>query len=240
MPQSRSRSRLRVVLVEPRYELNIGYVARAMENFACSDLWIVKPSAKEPKGRVAKMFSKKGSAVLDKAKVTDSFQKALKGTTLVVGTTGAPARFGKRILKNCITPKDLVDKVASEDKIALVFGSEDRGLGAEELDACDVVVSIPANPRYPVLNISHAVAILLYETAAAGKKTFYPIAKKKDVESLEKMFREMVAGLPSVRDKRKVALAFERILDRARPAENEVNALFAALSPLAKPARATK
>ena len=36
---------VRVVLVEPKYEGNIGFVARAMANFGFTSLYLVKPPA---------------------------------------------------------------------------------------------------------------------------------------------------------------------------------------------------
>ena len=45
----------------------------------------------------------------------------------------------------------------------MVFGRESTGLTREEILKCDVLVSIPASKAYPVLNLSHAVAIILYE-----------------------------------------------------------------------------
>jgi tRNA/rRNA methyltransferase len=48
-------------------------------------------------------------------------------------------------------------------EVALLFGTEDKGLSRRNLLACDAVVNIPAQPTYPTLNLSHSVAICLYE-----------------------------------------------------------------------------
>jgi TrmH family RNA methyltransferase len=50
-----------------------------------------------------------------------------------------------------------------EGNVGLVFGREDYGLYNEELARCDVVCTVPTSPEYPVMNLSHAVAVLLYE-----------------------------------------------------------------------------
>ena len=47
--------------------------------------------------------------------------------------------------------------------ITIVLGRDDTGLAKEELRECDALVFIGTNEAYPVLNISHALAIMLYE-----------------------------------------------------------------------------
>ena len=53
--------------------------------------------------------------------------------------------------------------IDSRDKPALVFGRENYGLYKDELALCETTVTIPTSPDYPVLNLSHAVGIVLYE-----------------------------------------------------------------------------
>ena len=45
----------------------------------------------------------------------------------------------------------------------MIFGREDRGLTNQELLLSHKVITIKTKPGYPSLNISHAVAIVLYE-----------------------------------------------------------------------------
>jgi tRNA C32,U32 (ribose-2'-O)-methylase TrmJ len=40
-------------------------------------------------------------------------------------------------------------------------------LANEELALCDIVVTIPANPENPILNVSHAAAVIFYEVYRA-------------------------------------------------------------------------
>lgn len=48
----------------------------------------------------------------------------------------------------------------------LLFGSEQKGLADEELQACDVVASLPMNGRARSLNLSIAVGVFLYHFAS--------------------------------------------------------------------------
>ena len=52
---------------------------------------------------------------------------------------------------------------SAEGRVALMFGPEGMGLSQEELRACDLLVSLPTWEGYPILNLSHAVSLLLYE-----------------------------------------------------------------------------
>ena len=62
-----------------------------------------------------------------------------------------------------ITPREAVEILGRRGKggTALVFGNETRGLCREDLDRCDLVVRLPTNADFPVLNLTQAVAILL-------------------------------------------------------------------------------
>jgi len=51
---------------------------------------------------------------------------------------------------------------------------------------------------------------------------------RKSMAQLEKMFFDFAGKNPSVRNPKKVSKAFKRILRRARPSEEEVQALYAA------------
>lgn len=78
--------------------------------------------------------------------------------------------------------------------VALVFGSEDNGLSREDLLACDAVVVIPGHPAYPTLNLSHAVAICLYEAflaVAVEKHTDSTVRRRSEPADLALMSRLM-------------------------------------------------
>ena len=224
---------VRVVLVEPEFEINLGSVARAMENFGAKDLVLVRPRAKL--GFQAKLFAKHAWPLLKKAKIVRTLDEATKGCSFVAGTTGVPRRFWRGI-KNCLTPPELAEKVAGRNEsVALVFGNEGTGLSPEDLKKCDAIVTIPTSKKYPVMNLSHAVAVVLYalSSAKAGKPLYEPAAKKK-LKRLELMFGEIMAGAKTVHDKEKVARAFGQILSRARPGDDEAQAMFAAMSGIKK------
>jgi len=221
--------KLRVVLVEPKWDVNVGSICRAMKNFGVGELYLVKPKAKL--GIEAIKFAKHAREVLENAKKVKTMKQAFEGCTFVVGTTGIVKRFGKRILKKCVSVRKLKKQLGRGDRVAIVFGNEEHGLSDAFLGDCDFVAFIPSNPRYPVLNLSHAVAIVLCELyATRGEKQLkeIPAAPREKLERLEKMFFEFAKGNKTVRDPKKVATSFKRILRRARPSEKEIQTLFPA------------
>ncbi len=157
--------RIAVVLVEPIYEENIGYVARVMKNFGVKELVLVNPKCNL--GLEAIKRSMHARDVLENASLVDSLEKVISRYDIVFGTTG---KHGKRFsqVRRFITPEVLAERIKRfEGSIALVFGREDKGLTNKELAMCDGVVTIPANPEYPILNLSHAIAVILYEVYKA-------------------------------------------------------------------------
>ena len=57
-------------------------------------------------------------------------------------------------------------ELARGGRVALVFGSEKRGLTREDLAHCHLLTVIPTDPRQPSMNLGQAVAVCLYEIAS--------------------------------------------------------------------------
>ena len=55
--------------------------------------------------------------------------------------------------------------LAPQDPWVLILGSEQKGLSAEQIKACDVAVSIPMRGRVSSLNLAVAAGVLLYHFA---------------------------------------------------------------------------
>ncbi|TLZ49557.1 MAG: RNA methyltransferase [Methanobacteriota archaeon] len=162
-------ARVHVVLVEPKYEGNVGAVARAMKNFGVTNLRLVNPCRIGEEARKRAMHS---VSILEAAKRYRSYARAISGMDLVVGTSGVDTASEKKFLRIALSPRELGAKLAGLDgDAAIVLGREDYGLFNEELRACDVLVTIPANPEYPILNVAQAAVILLYELHAAKPPT---------------------------------------------------------------------
>ncbi len=168
------RDRLQVVLVSPRNPLNIGAAARAMANFGFRRLAVIAPY--EPHWREAK--SAVGAPdLLANARETATFAEAASDCTLVIGT-GTLAR--RKPEQQVTFLPDLAPIVRREleraGRVALVFGSEKRGLTGEDLEHCHLLVEIPTDPRQPSMNLGQAVAVCLYEIASRLNVPFASMA----------------------------------------------------------------
>jgi len=161
-----------VVLLHPQEEGNIGSVARAMRNFGFSELYLVNPCEL---GRVARAFASHGTTVLEKAMIVHSLPAAVRGCSYIVGTTGKKGGHKTPKRKAPLTPEQLAG-ILPHDKTALLFGNEAYGLPNDILEQTDVVVRIPSNPEYPILNLAQSVCIVLYELA---KKRFEKTVREK-------------------------------------------------------------
>ena len=59
--------------------------------------------------------------------------------------------------------------ISVENKIAVVFGPEDRGLTNEELRLCHELVNIPT-AQFSSLNLAQSVMVICYELHLAGRR----------------------------------------------------------------------
>ena len=159
--------RIEIVLVSPRNPLNIGAAARAMANFGFTHLKVVAPY--EAHWREAQSAIG-ASDLLQNAKRTESLEEAIADCTLVIGT-GTLAR--RKAEQPVIPLPELGRRVGSElargGRIALVFGSEKRGLTRDDLSYCHLLAVIPTDPHQPSMNLGQAVAVCLYELAVGAE-----------------------------------------------------------------------
>jgi len=176
-----------IVLVEPRNSGNLGAVARAMANFGFEKLVLVNPKC-NPMSKTAKNRAKWAQDVLKKADVTRDFGYLKRFSTLIATTGKLGTDYN--IPRSPITPENL-SKIAQKNT-AIVFGRENTGLTNEEINLCDFVVTIPASKKYPVMNLSHAVAVVLYELAKNRENISSHIvfAAKKEKQQLMKMLNK--------------------------------------------------
>jgi tRNA/rRNA methyltransferase len=158
------RELMEVVLVSPRNPLNIGAAARAMANFGFRRFAVVAPY--EQHWREAK--SAVGAPdLLEDAKEAESLAEAVGDCTLVVGTGSLERRKPEQPVVPLPELAPLVrQEIARGGRVALVFGSEKRGLTREDLSHCHLLVEIPTDPRQPSMNLGQAVAVCLHEIAS--------------------------------------------------------------------------
>ena len=214
--------RLRVILVEVKYPGNIGQAARVLHNFGYSRLGLVKPRCRID--AEAEKMAVGCEDLLDKIDVFDSIEEALRGVRIAIGTT---RRRGVH-RRNVLDPKlcgELIKPVLSVGDAAVLFGAEDHGLTNEDLEHCHWIASIPSVSENPSFNLSHAVAIFLYEITYA---LLMPLernwARHENYEAMFDSVEEFLGhiGFLHEQDQVRMMLVIRQMLYRARYSEREV------------------
>ncbi|WP_292465358.1 RNA methyltransferase [Methanolobus sp.] len=215
---------VRVVLVEPLYQGNVGSVARAMKNFGFSELVLVNPCKLEVESRA---MSSHAWDLLQGATIVDSLEEAVDGASIVIGTTGiAGVAFDLHLRVPAYSPREIKTRLSgTQGTVAVLFGREDHGFSREELKMCDMIMTIPTSDIYPVMNMSHAVAVVLYELSdiKAGENR---LAEASDLHLLYEHLFELLDDIQyPVHKKEKTKLMLKRIFGRAVLLEREVQTL---------------
>jgi len=218
---------LRIVLIEPIYMPNVGYVARSMKNFGLEELFIVNP-----KGNVesAKPYAAHAQEILEKAGIVEKLDDALDGVDLVVGTTAKPAKSPRKISRICVTPREFAAHCDQHGgRLALLLGREDTGLRNREIERCDMLITIPANPTYPTLNISHVAAIIFYELHLKKTTPLKIILDPKLKERLMEEFHRLVDVSAIPVHRRKITEnAFKNLINRSWMTRREATLIIGA------------
>lgn len=154
-----------VVLSRPLIPENVGAAARAVSNMGLGGLAVVAPENPDEE-RMLKLATHKAAHHVRQMKVHADLKEAVADCGYIVGTTARTG--GER--RPVFFPREAAQEAlrhAEENKIALVFGSEDRGLTNEEIRLCHRLVQIPT-AEFSSLNLAQAVMILSYEIFLAA------------------------------------------------------------------------
>lgn len=157
---------LRVVLVNTRNPLNIGAAARAMSNFGFLHLRVVNPfelAFREARSGVG------AAPVLAEAEEFKSLTEAVADCSLVVGTSALGRRDPQLFVRNLQQGGRLIRKHLGRGHVALLFGSEKRGLSNDDLSHCHWLLRVPTREEHRSMNLGQAVAVCLYELARDGE-----------------------------------------------------------------------
>ena len=172
--------------------------------------------------------------ILEDAKVFSSFKESVKNIDYLVATSSIETISDKKHLRNAIEPENLYEKLFEIDgNIGLVFGREDYGLFNEEIAHCDVMLRIPTSSDYLSLNLSHAVALVLYPIFIKSKTDLKEkrIIGKVEKEKLYSFFSELLDLINYPEHKKeKTNVMFKRIMGRAIPSKWEYHTMMGVFS----------
>ena len=233
---------IRIVLVETSHTGNMGSTARAMKTMGLTNLYLVNPLVKPDSQAIA--LSAGASDVIGNATIVDTFDEAIAGCSLVVGTRARSRSLPWPMLE----PRECGQRSAMESEhapVAIVFGRERVGLTNEELQKCHYHVAIPANPEYSSLNLAMAVQIISYEIRVAHLDRIAehePVPEEEPyplVDDLERFYAHLEETLHATGFIRpthpgNIMSRLRRLFTRARPEAQELNILRGILASIEK------
>jgi len=205
-----------------------------MGNFGFKDLCLVTPCDITEE---AYKRAKHAGDILRSARVVEDLDEAIQGCDLLVGTSGIITYGEKHYVRIPITASQFAERTKEcEDTVAILFGPEDTGLRQEDLMRCDVLVHIPSSEEYPVLNLSHAATIVMYEIFQARPRPGGPrAASEMEKEKLFQFFDDLLEAVnyPDFR-KERTKVMFRRMMGRAIPTKWEFHTIMGILGDAAK------
>jgi tRNA/rRNA methyltransferase len=217
-----------VALIEPQYSVNVGHIARLMKNFGFKSLYFVRPHFDKAE---AIKYSTHGKDVLVAAK-TVTLRQLRKKFDVLIGTTAIRATSRLNILRESINAEQIAKIIhdASTKDYCILLGRESSGLNNEELNTCDLVVTIDTKTKYRTMNVAHTLAILLYEISklkselpAKRSKKRVDLASQHDIDLLLKYVCMLAdAGNYDLHKKPLLQAAAKKILAKSVPTSKDV------------------
>jgi tRNA/rRNA methyltransferase len=220
----------RFVIVQPRYDGNVGAAARALKNLGFRELFLVTPDC-DPMGEQARRMAVDAIDVLEGARVHDTLDEALEGAGTVVGTSRRTGKHRKphyrldRLTTEIVTP-------AQEHPTAILFGREDHGLYDRELDRCTHLLHLPSDEAYPSINVAQSILLVAWELrrSTLDPADADPLPAAAEHSEREAMYAHLERALATIghihRDTvEPIMRRFRRLLGRASISSDEVRLL---------------
>src|SRR5688500_3633232 len=121
-----------IILVEPQLGENIGTAARAMANFALSELRLVSPRDGWPNERAQKAASG-ADRIVESARLFPDAASAVADLTYVYATTARPRGMVKPVITPEQAGEDMRRRIGDAERVGVFFGRERFGLRNEEV-----------------------------------------------------------------------------------------------------------
>jgi len=234
------KSKFGFILVKPQLGENIGACARSMKNFGFTKLYIVEPKINFPNHK-AKATSVGAYDIINKAKVFDKVENAIKSFNIVISLSARQRDINKKHLslqefQNIVKKKNL--------NIGLMFGPEASGLSNKDLSFSNYILQIPTSSKFKSLNLSHSLTLICYEIF---KMLNNNIIKKKNLNlkiSSKLKISSLVTHLTNLLEKKdffipkekkhSMILNINNLIYRLQPNDKELRILASIISSLSK------
>lgn len=222
-----------------------------MKTMGLQHLYLVKPDHfPDPQ---ATALSTGAADLLENAIVTETLEEALTGCAFAIGMSARKRNLSHELV-NVRSAATRAIEIAATQPVALVFGTEMSGLSNAELDLCQMLAMIQANPEYSSLNLAAAVQIMCYELRMTALEaanlredalTPNTVTELATIDSLEGFYAHLEETLLHIgylnpNAPKKLMERMRRIYARAKLEKEEVNLLRGVLTLTKTPKKHTK
>ncbi|HEY3934312.1 MAG TPA: TrmH family RNA methyltransferase [Gemmatimonadales bacterium] len=150
-----------LVLVAVQDLVNLASCIRIAKNFGLDTVRLVAPECEVDLYRIEGVAHNTAD-LLDRMTIHDTLEDAFADLTCVHALTGRERTAKRTVVRARAGAVELIERSGS-GRVGILAGREDKGLSNGELDRCNALVTISANPRYNSLNLAQAVAVYCYE-----------------------------------------------------------------------------
>ena len=231
---------IRIVLCETAHPGNIGAAARALKTMGLSRLVLVAPKRfPDPQ---ADWLAVEAGDVLKSARVCATLEEALEGS---VYSLACSARV-REIATPMVPVREAASRVAgvaATQETAIVFGNEAYGLSGAQVEKCQLLATIPANPLYSSLNVAAAVQVFAYELRLAvhgeeaRREPPQPLASFEELERFYEHLEQTLlqTGFLNPGYNKKLMPRLRRLFGRSQLEKEEISILRGLLKSLVHP-----
>ena len=229
------------ILVKTQLGENIGACARSMKNFGFSKLHIVSPKIHFPNHKT-KATSVGAYDIIDKAKVFDNVEKAIKTFNLVIALSARRRDINKKHI-SLQTFQKIIRKRQNLN-IGLMFGPEASGLSNQDLSFSNYIMQIPTSSKFKSLNLSHSLTVICYEIFKLMNENKTKLRnlniKISSKGKIAKIVKHLVSLLEKkdffipVEKKHSMLLNINNLIYKLQPNDKELRILASIISSLSK------
>ncbi|MEJ2583192.1 MAG: TrmH family RNA methyltransferase [Acidobacteriota bacterium] len=215
-----------LILVEPSLPGNLGAAMRVAANFGVNCIELVRPSVSPDDPDVLNWAC--GAERFIECRLFERFSQAAKHYHTLVASASARGRQNLPV----VSPDEARPLVFQRgiEGVALVFGNETSGLSRDDLDRCDLVVRIPTEGNFPVLNLAQAVAILVSTFRAEGGRDDSTLPQPASQDAVEGLMGHLEQSLLTIGfldplSPKRILRQIRRLFGRAGITHSEVSIL---------------
>ncbi len=224
--------KISIIVIGIKSSGNLGALARVCDNFNVDDLILVDPQCEVDE--IAYERATKSRRYLDNIIIVKTLVEAKEYADVLVALSARTGGFSN-IVRTAVPITYVPEKLSDfEGRLAFVLGREDSGLTNNEVNICDILATIPLPGDNPVLNISHAASLSLWEFIRAENieidKHEHILMTREEKKAFEDFLRRILVH--SWIENRKhdlIIQIFNTILSRSFVSGREASALIGTL-----------